>query len=111
MESMFLYEAEEQTLIIHLPSELDHHNCRNLKYETDLLMEENYVTRLIFDFSRTTFMDSSGIGVILNRYKQMKNRGRVLFYGACPQVMRILRIGGVLGLMEGFDSKEAAVSQ
>ena len=41
MEEPFIYEAKEQTLIIHLPKELDHHNCRNLKYETDLLLAEN----------------------------------------------------------------------
>ena len=51
MEEPFIYEAKEQTLIIHLPKELDHHNCRNLKYETDLLLAENYITRLVFDFS------------------------------------------------------------
>lgn len=39
--TMFTYEAREQTLVIHLPKELDHHNCRNLKSDTDLLLEEN----------------------------------------------------------------------
>ena len=37
-EQTFSYEAHGQTLVIHLPKELDHHNCRNLKYETDLLL-------------------------------------------------------------------------
>lgn len=62
MEDSFVYEAKGPTLIIHLPKEFDHHNCRNLRYETDLLMAENYVSRIIFDFTRTRFMDSSGIG-------------------------------------------------
>ncbi|MBQ2425364.1 MAG: STAS domain-containing protein, partial [Lachnospiraceae bacterium] len=69
MDPSFIYEAKGQILIIHMPKELDHHNCRNLRYETDLLMAENYISKLIFDFSRTTFMDSSGIGILLNRYK------------------------------------------
>lgn len=38
MEDSFVYEAKGPTLIIHLPKEFDHHNCRNLRYETDLLM-------------------------------------------------------------------------
>ena len=112
MESSFYYEAKGQTPIIHLPAELDHHNCRNLRYETDLLMAENYITKIVFDFTKTTFMDSSGIGILLNRYKQMKaGGGSVSFYGAGPQVMRILRIGGVLGFMKPCESKEAALSQ
>lgn len=36
-EPTFFYEAKGQVLVIHLPKELDHHNCRNLRYETDLL--------------------------------------------------------------------------
>ena len=105
MEDSFVYEAKGPTLIIHLPKEFDHHNCRNLRYETDLLMAENYVSRIIFDFTRTRFMDSSGIGVLLNRYKQMK-AGHTSFYGACPQVMRVLKVAGILGLMHQYESKE-----
>ena len=56
MEQSFIYEAKGQTLIIHMPPELDHHNSRNLRYETDLLMSENYVSRIIFDFSKTDFI-------------------------------------------------------
>ena len=70
-QDTFSYEARGAVLIIHLPRELDHHNCRDLKYETDLLLSENYVSRIVFDFSKTEFMDSSGIGILLNRYKQM----------------------------------------
>ena len=43
LEVPFIYEAKGQVLIIHLPKELDHHNCRSLKYETDLLLAENYI--------------------------------------------------------------------
>ena len=64
-EPTFFYEAKGQVLVIHLPKELDHHNCRNLRYETDLLLSEYYITRMVFDFSRTVFMDSSGIGILL----------------------------------------------
>jgi len=108
MEDSFVYEAKGPTLIIHLPKEFDHHNCRNLRYETDLLMAENYVSRIIFDFTRTRFMDSSGIGILLNRYKQMK-AGHTSFYGACPQVMRVLKVAGILGLMHQYESKEEAI--
>ena len=107
----FTYEARGQILIIHLPRELDHHNCRNLRYETDLLLSENYINKVIFDFSRTEFMDSSGIGVLLNRYKQMAGSGgKVAICGAGSQVRRILTMGGVYRLIEHFDTKEAAMA-
>ena len=107
----FTYEARGQILIIHLPRELDHHNCRNLRYETDLLLAENYVNKVIFDFSRTEFMDSSGIGVLLNRYKQMAGSGgKVAMWGAGTQVKRILPMGGVFRLIKNFDTREAAMA-
>ena len=110
MGEPFIYEAKGQTLIIHLPKELDHHNCRNLKYETDLLMAENYITRLVFDFSDTRFMNSSGIGILLNRYKQVRSSGgSACFYGAGPQVVRVLKVAGVLGLMKRYESREEAL--
>lgn len=46
-QTTFTYEAREQMLVIHLPGELDHHNCRNLKRDTDLLLAENYILSLI----------------------------------------------------------------
>lgn len=110
-QQSFTYEANKQILIIHLPKELDNHNCRNLKYETDLLLAENYINKVVFDFSRTEFMDSSGIGILLNRYKQMaKSGGSVTIYGAGAQVRRILAIGGISKLIAHFDSKDAAVA-
>ena len=109
-QTTFTYEAREQMLVIHLPGELDHHNCRNLKRDTDLLLAENYINRIVFDFTHTSFMDSSGIGVLLNRYKQMAaSRGTVAYYGAGPQVRRILEMGGVSRLIKGYEDRESAI--
>lgn len=111
MTSSFTYEAKGQILLIHLPKELDHHNCRNLKYETDLLLSENYINKIIFDFSKTEFMDSSGIGVLLNRYKEMeRSGGKIAIYGAGVRVLRILAIGGISRLVPSYESKEAAIA-
>ena len=110
-QNTFSYEAKGNTLVIHLPRELDHHNCRNLRYETDLLLAENYISRIVFDFSQTEFMDSSGIGVLLNRYKQMAGSGgSVALYGAGAQVHRILNVGGLARLVPSFETKEAALA-
>ena len=110
-QDTFSYEARGAVLIIHLPRELDHHNCRDLKYETDLLLSENYVSRIVFDFSKTEFMDSLGIGILLNRYKQMAGSGgSVAICGAGAQVHRILNVGGLARLMPCFETKESAIA-
>lgn len=104
------YEAKGQTLVIHLPQEIDHHNCRSLRAETDLLMEENRIRRLVFDFSETRFMDSSGIGVMFSRYKEMKaNGGTVAYCGAGGRIRRLLSMGGLEKLIQGYEDMEAAI--
>ena len=109
-QAKITYEALGDTLLIHMPKELDHHNCRDLKTDTDLMLDENYINRIIFDFGKTEFMDSSGIGVLLNRYKQMAaSRGTVTYYGAGPRVVRILEMGGLVRLIRGFKDRESAL--
>ena len=59
---------------------------------------------------KTEFMDSSGIGILLNRYKQMAaSRGTVTYYGAGPRILRILEMGGLGRLIRGFKDRESAL--
>ena len=59
---------------------------------------------MILDFSGVTFMDSSGLGVILGRYRVIAGRGgRVLIGGANRAIDRILRMAGIYTLAEHMD--------
>ena len=64
-------QVEENCLTIFLPGELDHHNAEEIRKGADKLIEENHIKCVIFDFQETNFMDSSGIGVIMGRYKMV----------------------------------------
>ena len=46
-QTKITYEAFGDTLLIHMPKELDHHNCRDLKRDTDLMLDENYINRIM----------------------------------------------------------------
>ena len=67
--------SKEPRCAIFLPQELDHHVSARLREEADLMVETHFIRTIIFDFSGTDWMDSSGIGVILGRYKNMKLSG------------------------------------
>ena len=69
------YEVKGQALIYYMPKELDQHVAAQLCKELDILVESFSVQELELDFSRTDFMDSSGIGVIIGRSKTMQYRG------------------------------------
>ncbi len=89
------------TLVIKLAGELDHHSASELKEEADRAIEMRNVVNLVLDFDGVTFMDSSGIGAIIGRYKQIRARGgKVMIIRVSPQVDKILEISGLKGLME-----------
>ena len=104
------YRKEADCMIVPMPREVDHHVAGNMSREIDLLAESWHVHRIIFDFAGTDFMDSSGIGVLLSRYKQMEgSRGTVRIYGAGPRITRILTIGGIMRLVKKCDTREEAI--
>lgn len=96
MREQIEYEQRQSTLILRLPQEIDHHSSKEIREQTEQYLRSGQVRHLVFDFSRTTFMDSSGIGALLGRYKRMRDRGgSVMICGADPKIQRILRIAGV----------------
>lgn len=70
------YQVQENYLTIFLPGELDHHNAEEIRKESDHLIEHNHIRYVIFDFADTKFCDSSGIGVIMGRYRKIYRSGR-----------------------------------
>lgn len=80
MENMYVkkYEVKGQALVYYMPKELDHHVASQLCKELDMLVDSFAVQELELDFSKTEFMDSSGIGVIIGRSKTMQFRGGVV---------------------------------
>lgn len=65
------YEVADSCLIIRVPQELDHHYADIMRAEVELLMHIHRTKNLIFDFEDTEFMDSSGIGVLIGRSRNL----------------------------------------
>jgi stage II sporulation protein AA (anti-sigma F factor antagonist) len=99
MESV--YEAEGSSLVIHIPAELDHPVSDRIRRESDQIMRKKYIRTIIFDFSETVFMDSSGIGLIMGRYRAlgMKN-GCIRAIHTGSHIEKLLRLSGVHKFME-----------
>ena len=101
------YEIQNRILIIHLSKELDHHSAAGVRYTADGLIEQGQSDSIVFDFKDTVFMDSSGIGVIMGRYKKVKERGGFVgVVGVGPCIHRILEISGMYKLVENLDGKQ-----
>ena len=59
------YKAENRQLTITLTGELDHHAAKGLMEAIDRCMEQNLPVKTLLDLGGLTFMDSSGIAVVL----------------------------------------------
>ena len=95
------YELKEGGLTISMPKELDHHSAEQLRMEADLLIDSYRVRNLVFDFSGTEFMDSSGIGVLIGRCRNMSYcGGSVKAQYMNDRIQKIFRISGLHKLIE-----------
>lgn len=95
------YTVETGTLRYQMPREVDHHVAKEMCQELDRLIEAYGIVELVLDFSKTEFMDSSGIGVVIGRSKTMRFRGGTIrVTGVGKRVDTILRSAGLYQLLQ-----------
>jgi len=83
-------------LTVFLSGEIDHHAATSIRSEIEKQLNDPTILKLLLDFSKVSFMDSSGIGMIIGRYKTMKARkGEMASTGLSSSVERIYRVGGL----------------
>lgn len=100
-------ERNEGKLTVTMPREVDHHCANQIRMEADLLIDTYHVKKLIFDFSHTEFMDSSGIGVIIGRSRNMGYLGgQVVAEHLNQRVEQIFRVAGLHKLITVIPEKE-----
>ena len=88
-------------LTVRLEGELDHNSAAGVRAELDALLADPGVKRLLLDLSGLQFMDSSGIGLIIGRYKRLARRGgSVAVIGSNPRIDRIFDMAGLYQLVE-----------
>lgn len=98
---MFSYELRRNTLTVYLKGELDHRMAASVRTEVDGLLEDMRIRRLVFDLSGLEFMDSSGIGLVIGRYKRMARRGgSVAVTDPDARIDKIFRMSGLYQLVD-----------
>lgn len=102
-----------RALIVRLDGELDLHTVEPFKEAVaDALAREPTLCHLILLMQQVTFMDSSGIGAILGRYRDIKERGgRVAVVGLQPAVRRIFELAGMNRVINHYSSEREALAK
>ena len=90
------YKAENRQLTITLTGELDHHAAKGLMEAIDRCMEQNLPVKTLLDLGGLTFMDSSGIAVVLRAKRRMEALAGALVVVNIPrQAARVLETTGL----------------
>lgn len=98
METKF-YE-EDKLLIFKITDEIDDCNVQKIRRKADYEIERYMPKKVVFDFDSVTFMDSSGIGLIIGRYKFANMLGGKLEVANLTQnVKKIFEMSGILKLI------------
>ena len=88
--------SRDSALTIALSGEIDHHGAREMMSQLDDVIAERLPARLVLDLSGVTFMDSSGIAVLLRARRQMERTGGSLRVANIPaQARRVLDAAGI----------------
>lgn len=98
--SMTSYVQDRQ-LTIALRGEIDHHSARSIMTTVGEKIDLYLPLRCILDFRDVTFMDSSGIAVVISTLRRMKTlEGKLLLQNIPPQPYKVLRAAGIEKIAE-----------
>lgn len=102
--------GEKRALLVTLKGELDHHMAEIVKTAVDDKIRSTNAVNIIFDFTGLSFMDSSGLGVIMGRYKKVRTLGgRIIIYGVNAVVLRIMEMSGIDKIIKLTPTYEKAI--
>ncbi len=83
-------------LCVMLTGELDHHASEQLREKLDEMISRKNYRRVVFDMGGVSFMDSSGIGILLGRYKKLSQSGCAMeIKGAREGIDKIIKMAGL----------------
>ncbi len=104
------FNAQKKALIVRLKTEIDHHKTKDIRKTIDLYFADTKANHIIFDLTSLDFMDSSGIGLIMGRYKFISPvSGKIVIAHANEEISKLLRLSGIYEIAGSAADVEAAL--
>lgn len=99
-------------LIVKVDGDLDHNTANSIRKKIDSELKKNPINLLIMDLSTLNFMDSSGIGLILGRYKLINSLGgKLCLVKPNESIGRIINMSGLHKILSIYSSVEEALDE
>ncbi|MBQ9730362.1 MAG: anti-sigma factor antagonist [Clostridia bacterium] len=94
-------KTDGESLFVFLRGEMDEHSAQSARRIADDLADKHArCERAVFDFENVTFMDSTGIGFLIGRYKKFRRIGVPMYIrNPNPIADKILAVSGVYSLI------------
>lgn len=107
-----IFSVSEDILIAGIKGEVDHHSAAPLRNTIDRSMKAFGCKHLVLDFAGVQFMDSSGIGVVLGRYKKLvKSGGSVCISGCSSYIKKVLEMADVFSIIPNAADTGSAIER
>ena len=108
----YIYMVNDNKLIIRMNAELDHHLAEEMRQVIDDVIDKRGVTHIVFDFTKVDFMDSAGIGLLMGRYRKIKEIGGEIYVSNIGQgVQRIFRMSGLFKILKTSREMDCFVNE
>ncbi|WP_075982199.1 anti-sigma F factor antagonist [Bacillus massilinigeriensis] len=105
-------ETKGDVLCIRLSGELDHHSADLLREQAAKTIENEDIRHIVLNLENLTFMDSSGLGVILGRYKQIQPfHGEMVVCAISPSIQRLFDMSGLFKIIRLEPTEEFALQR
>ena len=95
------------TVFVYIKGEIDLQETERLRQEVDRYIDHHGMDHLVFDLTQVNFIDSSGVGGIIGRYRKMKDiGGKMSIVGAKPTVEKVLIFSGIQKIIHSIRQKK-----
>ncbi len=110
MELEMLHKND--SLVVRLYGELDHFASQKIRKEVDGEYRKEISRNILFNMENLSFMDSSGVGVIMGRYKLVASKGgKVAVCGISLSLKKVMEVSGLLKLVEVYENEDEALDR
>ena len=107
-----IFSERNKNLIVKVNCEIDHHTAEDIRDKVEREFSRCAAKNIVFDFANVGFMDSSGIGMILGRFRTAEQRGgKVFAINIAQNLNKIFEMSGLKKIIGCFDSLDEAVGQ
>jgi stage II sporulation protein AA (anti-sigma F factor antagonist) len=100
----------KSVLVVRLQGELDHHSAEKVRHTIERELAQETISHLVLNLADLDFMDSSGLGVILGRYKKVSQLGgKMLLCSIQPSVHRLMEMSGLFKILPTYEDEHSAI--